>query len=166
MNKSYGIFNAIQFPELTIPGIMMGDGTVGMATSDLNADGYSGVFFFSAPYNKVVGAKVREEEFIGKPVDHTPSEFCIMFDNPASIDVLMGMLTDCRKYLGKEEYNYKVAAIELWKLLDNIDTLDDAIKEDGVKFRDAVRRIQRKRMKVFTSDGYNLFLTDGEQITE
>ena len=45
----------------------------------------------------------------------------------------------------------------LWNLLDNIDTLDDACKEDDVAFRKMAYREQRKRFQTgITTDGYTL----------
>lgn len=45
----------------------------------------------------------------------------------------------------------------LWDLLDHIDTLDDAIKQDDAAFRVAVRKAQRRRFETgITTDGYDL----------
>lgn len=51
----------------------------------------------------------------------------------------------------------RVVCIELWKLLDNIDTLDDACKDDNARFRDLVRDQQQKRFKYIVSDGHELY---------
>ena len=49
----------------------------------------------------------------------------------------------------------------LWKLLDDIDTMDDAAKSDDAAYRRAVGLIQNRRWEVGTSDGYNLkFISD------
>lgn len=49
----------------------------------------------------------------------------------------------------------------LWKLLDDIDTMRDAAKNDDAGFIRAVERIQNKRWEVATSDGYTLkFISD------
>lgn len=52
----------------------------------------------------------------------------------------------------------------LWKLLDDIDTLDDAVKSNDRAFREHVRRIQRKRFEIVdeaTVDAlYKLYYTD------
>jgi hypothetical protein len=45
----------------------------------------------------------------------------------------------------------------LWSLLDHIDTLDDACRDNDKCFRNNTRKYQRERMKVLESDGYNLF---------
>ncbi len=44
----------------------------------------------------------------------------------------------------------------LWNLLDNIDTLDDACKNDDALFRKAVREQQKRRWNISTSDGYGV----------
>jgi hypothetical protein len=41
----------------------------------------------------------------------------------------------------------------LWELLDNIDTLDDACKDDDHAFREQTRRQQKERWRVSESDG-------------
>lgn len=55
----------------------------------------------------------------------------------------------------------------LWRLLDNIDTLDDAIKADDGAFRNAVRKHQRRRFETgMTTDGYSLWMPDGELLED
>lgn len=49
------------------------------------------------------------------------------------------------------------AAEKLWQLLDDIDTLDDACRDDDAAFRRLVRGIQQKRHELATSDGYRLY---------
>ena len=48
----------------------------------------------------------------------------------------------------------------LWQLLDDIDTLDDAARDNDRGFRDLCRRVQRRRHQILTSDGYGLFLPE------
>jgi len=48
--------------------------------------------------------------------------------------------------------------IDLWTLLDDIDTLDDACKSNNEAFRRLARETQQRRHKTLTSDGYNLYL--------
>ena len=49
----------------------------------------------------------------------------------------------------------------LWKLLDDIDTMDDAAKNNDEFYRDAVGQIQQRRWEVGTSDGYAVkFISD------
>lgn len=43
------------------------------------------------------------------------------------------------------ERDWKDTACFLWKLLDDIDTLDDACRENDRAFRDAVREKQKRR---------------------
>ena len=51
----------------------------------------------------------------------------------------------------------------LWGLLDDIDTLDDACKENDKAFRDATRKRQRRRFETgINTDGYLVFLPNGE----
>lgn len=55
------------------------------------------------------------------------------------------------------------AAAQLWGMLDDIDTVGDAVKSDDAAYRKRVERIQRQRFDIFTSDGYKLFLSNGSQ---
>lgn len=45
----------------------------------------------------------------------------------------------------------------LWGLLDDIDTLSDAMKPEKTPYYMAVQKLAAQRFKVLTSDGYNLF---------
>lgn len=56
-----------------------------------------------------------------------------------------------------ENTDWKTIAEELWKLLDNIDTASDMYKTDYEALADFIYKEQRKRFKLMTSDGYNLF---------
>ena len=47
-------------------------------------------------------------------------------------------------------------ALFLWTLLDNIDTLDDACRDNDGAFRDNVRKQQKRRWEVGDSDGYTV----------
>jgi hypothetical protein len=49
--------------------------------------------------------------------------------------------------MSKDEIIYK-----LWKLLDDIDTLDDAVKSNDKAFREHTRTIQRKRFEVVSDE--------------
>lgn len=51
----------------------------------------------------------------------------------------------------------------LWRLLDDIDTLDDECRDDHVKFRERVRATQKQRALVADSDGYVLTWTHGKE---
>lgn len=46
-------------------------------------------------------------------------------------------------------------AVKLWKLLDDIDTLDDAIKSNDENFRKRCYAIQRKRFAVMSGEQYD-----------
>lgn len=52
---------------------------------------------------------------------------------------------------------YQAAAHKLWKILDDVSTLDDACKNDDAAFRSRVRAHVERRSEVFGSDGYRLF---------
>lgn len=49
-------------------------------------------------------------------------------------------------------------ALALFGLLDDIDTMDDAARDNDRMFRDEVRKIQRKRFDYATTDGYSVTL--------
>lgn len=53
-------------------------------------------------------------------------------------------------------------ARKLWQLLDDIDTLDDSCRSDDQAFRSLTREVQRQRFQILTSDGYNLFIPQGQ----
>ena len=57
------------------------------------------------------------------------------------------------------------AAEELWQLLDDIDTLDDACRDNDAVFRERVRKRVGKRMGIMSSDGYKI-LWKGDPIPE
>lgn len=44
----------------------------------------------------------------------------------------------------------------LFALLDDIDTLDDAAKDNDALFRAEVRKVQRRRFEVASTDGYTV----------
>jgi hypothetical protein len=48
----------------------------------------------------------------------------------------------------------------LWDLLDDIDTLDDACRADDSAFRAAVRKLQKRRFEISSSDGYSVKFGD------
>ncbi len=52
--------------------------------------------------------------------------------------------------------DWEKSALDLWKLLDDIDTLDDAAKDNDRAFRDAVRRVQRKRFDLIDGSEWEL----------
>lgn len=47
-------------------------------------------------------------------------------------------------------------AVFLWSLLDDIDTVSDAVKSDDKHYRLLVERIQRRRFEVGSTDGYTI----------
>lgn len=67
--------------------------------------------------------------------------------------------------LKKERDLLRAAAEDLWKLLDDISTLDDACREDDASFRKTAYEIAEKRNEYFGSDGYNLkFIYKGKNV--
>jgi len=51
--------------------------------------------------------------------------------------------------------NHGRQVFELWRLLDDIDTLDDACRGDDACFRALVRDVQRKRFEVVTGKEFD-----------
>jgi hypothetical protein len=57
---------------------------------------------------------------------------------------------------------FRASAEALWKLLDDISTLDDVCREDDAAFRNAVRKVQQERGQYAEShDGHTLVWTHG-----
>lgn len=69
--------------------------------------------------------------------------------------------TDTRDALIKELVR---AAKFLWDRLDDIDTLDDACRENDKAFRENVRQVQRRRFEVGTTDGFSITLNAETQM--
>lgn len=63
-----------------------------------------------------------------------------------------------RDALRAEVERYKSTAVALWGLLDNIDTSDDACRDNDVAFRRLTREQINKRHGLLVSDGYALTL--------
>lgn len=47
----------------------------------------------------------------------------------------------------------------LFGLLDDIDTMDDIVKGDDVRYRDNVRNIHKRRFEIAETDGYTVTFT-------
>ena len=62
----------------------------------------------------------------------------------------------------KDVTKLKGMVTDLWCLLDDIDTLDDACKSNDEAFRHLARDTQKRRHKILTSDGYKLFLPEAD----
>lgn len=60
--------------------------------------------------------------------------------------------------------NYKKAAIELWHILDAIDTASDACRGDHECYATRVNRQVRKRHDIMSTDGYSLFDPEGDVV--
>lgn len=57
--------------------------------------------------------------------------------------------------------DYRKIALFLYRLLDDIDTLDDSCRGNDVLFRDAARKRQQRRHEISACDGYSVaFLRD------
>ena len=59
-----------------------------------------------------------------------------------------------------EVTDWLAVAMFLHKLLDDIDTLDDAAKGNDAAFRQSCYLIQRRRFEVSTTDGYEVRFFD------
>lgn len=46
-------------------------------------------------------------------------------------------------------------AFRLWRLLDDIDTLDDACRDNDAGFRDLVRDVQRRRFALLHGEDFD-----------
>ena len=53
--------------------------------------------------------------------------------------------------------DFKKASIDLWTMLDDIDTFSDMAKHNDKAFRTAVEEKVRERHRVLETDGYDLF---------
>jgi len=53
--------------------------------------------------------------------------------------------------------DYRSIAVFLWQLLDDVDTLTDAVKDNDSAFRQQTARLIKKRFDVGKSDGHNLW---------
>jgi len=62
--------------------------------------------------------------------------------------------------------DFKKAAVDLWRMLDDIDTFSDMAKGNNKAFREGVEEKVRERHRILESDGYNLFAptSDGYEI--
>lgn len=56
----------------------------------------------------------------------------------------------------KTPEEWEAVAGYLFRLLDDIDTLDDSCRENDHAFRECVRHVQRRRFEVATTDGYKV----------
>ena len=52
----------------------------------------------------------------------------------------------------------KDVALELWAIIDDIDTFDDIFKGDSEGYRNAIRDKVKERFNFGTSDGYTVEL--------
>ena len=59
--------------------------------------------------------------------------------------------------------DFKKAAIDLWQIIDDIDTYSDMAKGNDKAFRDAVEKKVRQRFDILISDGYDLFIPKNKE---
>jgi hypothetical protein len=64
-----------------------------------------------------------------------------------------------------KELDYKQLAINLWSLLDDIDTADDVAKGNDTHFRKLALSRVRTSKNLLKSDGYDLFTPEGLCLT-
>jgi hypothetical protein len=55
------------------------------------------------------------------------------------------------------EDDWKMIALHLFYLLDDIDTASDIAKENDKLYREYVEKLHRKRFAVATTDGYGVY---------
>ena len=85
-------------------------------------------------------------------------------ENVAFEDLTTGETVDLTgSPINTNNFNYKIAAIKLWQILDDIDTAGDQAKENDKSYRAYVESRQIERFEVFTSDGYKLFLAENKK---
>ena len=58
--------------------------------------------------------------------------------------------------------DYEAAARFLFALLDDIDTIDDMVRANDAAYRDAVRKVQKRRYEVASTDGYEVTFNDNQ----
>lgn len=59
-----------------------------------------------------------------------------------------------------EAYDPKTIAVKLWRLLDDIDTQDDASRSNDAHFRACVYEIQQKRHAILPGSLWGVWLKD------
>lgn len=92
-------YEIISFNDVKIPTFTFGGGNIRVTSGWEDGDGFDGVLFSLAPENTTVGDEINPE-LEGKTFDQIPDIKCYMrFDNPASIDVVIGKLESCKSKL-------------------------------------------------------------------
>ncbi len=82
----------IQYTDgVVIPSIVLGNGSVGITNTLKGRDGFVGVGFYPAPGGMSVG-DTFDNEAREEPITVADLDFHLLFDNPASIDVVIGRL--------------------------------------------------------------------------
>lgn len=64
---------------------------------------------------------------------------------------------DTLSHTALEFYDFRAGIIELWTILDDIDTASDQAKGNDQAYRNYVEKVVKKRFRVLTSDGYQLY---------
>lgn len=91
--------------------------------------------------------------------DVTLREFVRLRVENESLQQQVLMLAGDRDMYIEEIKQFRTAAIFLFGLLDDIDTMDDIVKGDDVRYRNNVRNIHKRRFEIAETDGYNLTFT-------
>ena len=98
----YGLQDIKYADGETIKSIVMGDGSTRVTSLQKNPDdGMTGIAFSAAPENKTVG-KYIDKDKVGLPVTGLGVHTQLLFDNPASIDVVIGQLLEAKEYLQED----------------------------------------------------------------
>lgn len=101
---------------------------------------------------------MKDEEFIGYKT--LVAEF--LFDLNSRAEKTDKAVKDVQDaiHLGvmwqEKAEKYKQTAEQLWDLLDEISTFDDACKSDDAAFRKMIYQVAERRHEIIKSDGYNL----------
>lgn len=60
--------------------------------------------------------------------------------------------------------DFKQMSIDLWQIIDDIDTYSDLAKDNDKMYRSLIVAKVKERFGIMKSDGYSLFNTDGEVV--
>lgn len=83
----------------------------------------------------------------------------LAIQNAKEVDRLRGQLAAAEARAAEAEQK----AARLWKLLDDIDTLDDSEKHDNAAFRNKCYAAQRKRFDIMSGGDYDRISGDAQQ---
>lgn len=69
--------------------------------------------------------------------------------------IRVSRLSDC-----DDVARLQAIVVALWDILDDIDTIDDMVRDDDEMYREMVSRVQTNRLKYLETDGYDLYLPE------